>query len=137
MNTTFATRPSAGGMHTLRPPGHDNLRGGIRFSAELVAMVSTPVALWPRSAALAIGAVLLLIGLSAVFSTPGDRPGGDGPVAVPGIVTILLVLLHLTAATASAWTIWPWWIATAVTALCITVIGTEQSRWAALTRATR
>ena len=117
-----------------RPPGHDNLRGGARFLAELVAMVATPWALWPHSIPLAVVSVVILIGLPTVFSTPGDRPGGDGPVAVPGAVTILIVLLHLTAATMSAWAIWPWWIALAVTALCLAVIGTEQTRWRALTR---
>jgi hypothetical protein len=116
-----------------RPPGHDNVRGGFRFLAELIAMTATPWALWHYSILLAIASVVILIGLPAIFSTPGDRPGGDGPIAVPGVVTILIVLIHLTAATVAAWMIWPWWLATAVTALCIVVIGTEQSRWRALT----
>jgi hypothetical protein len=116
-----------------RPPGHDNVRGGFRFLAELVALTATPWALWHYSILLAIASVVILIGLPAVLSTPGDRPGGDGPIAVPGVVTILIVLLYLTAATVAAWMIWPWWLAAAVTALCIVVIGTEQSRWRALT----
>lgn len=125
--------------HTTRrrPPGHDNLHGGVRFTAELIAMTATPIALWPHSIPLAIGTVMLLIGLPAVFSTPGDRPGGDGPIPVPGIVTILIVLVHLTAATIAAWTIWPWWIAIAVTVLCGIVIGTEQTRWKTLIETTR
>ena len=125
------TRPVT--ARTRRPPGHDNLRGGFRVVAELVAMTATPWALWQHSIPLAVASVAVLIGLPAVFGTQGDRPGGDAPIAVPGIVTIAVVLLHLTAATVASWFIWPWWLATAITALCIVVIGTEQTRWRALT----
>jgi hypothetical protein len=104
----------------------------VRFAAELVAWVATPWALWPHSIVLAIVAVAVLIGLPAVFSTPGDRPGGDTAVAVPGIVTILLVVLHLVAATTAAWVIWPWPVALGVTALCLAAVVTEQPRWRAL-----
>lgn len=96
-------------------------------------MIATPVALRPHSILLAIAAVVALVGLPAVFTTPGDRPGGDGPVAVPGAVTILFVLLDLMAATVAAWAICPGWLAGAVTALCVVVIATEQPRWRALT----
>jgi hypothetical protein len=129
MTTSHATRAPR-----RRPPGHDNVRGGFRFAAELVAMVATPWALWHYSIILAIAAVVILIALPAIFSTPGDRPGGDGPVAVPGAVTISIVLVHLTAAVAAAWAVWPWWIAVMVTALCVVVVFTEQTRWRALTR---
>ncbi|MDO4026215.1 hypothetical protein QKF57_11050 [Clavibacter michiganensis] len=126
--TRTAARPGT------RPPGHDPLAGGLRFLAELIAWVATPWALWPHSIPLAVCAVVLLIGLPAVFSTPGDRPGGDGLVPTPGIVTILLVLLQLVAASLAAWAIWRTWIAVAVTALCLAVVVTEQPRWRALTR---
>jgi len=127
MNNSQAGRSPAG-----RPPGHDTVRGGVRFLTEIVAWVATPWALWQHSIPLAIIGVVLLIGLPAVFSTPGDRPGGDGPVAVPGIVTVILVLVQLVAATTAAWAIWPWWLAAGVTVLCLVVIGTEQPRWRAL-----
>lgn len=122
---------------TSRRPGHDLARGGLRFLAELVAWVGTPWALWSLSVPLAIAAVVLLITLPAIFTTPGDRPGGDGPIAVPGIITIMLLLAQLGAATTAAWMIWPPWIATAVTALCLVVLFTEQPRWRALTNKTR
>jgi hypothetical protein len=79
-----------------RPPGHDKVRGGFRFLADLIAMTATPWALWHYSILLAIASVVILIGLPAIFGNPGDRPGGDTPIAVPGIVTILIVLIHLT-----------------------------------------
>ena len=91
--------------------------------------MAVPWALWPHSAVLAIGSVLVLVGLLAVFGTPGDRPGGGTLVAVPGTVTILLVLVELAAATTAAWALWPWWAAAAVTALCLIVPVTERPRW--------
>ncbi len=130
-------RPRAVQARRRRPPGHDNVRGGFRVAAELIAMTATPWALWPHSIVLALASIVILIGLPAVFGTPGDRPGGDARIAVPGIGTILIVLLHLTAGAVAAWVIWPAWVAIAVTALCVTVIFTEQTRWRALTRGTR
>ncbi|MDX2728018.1 MULTISPECIES: hypothetical protein [unclassified Streptomyces] len=121
---------------TTRQPGHDYLRGGLRFTTELIAWVATPWALWPHSIPLAIGAVVLLIGLPTLFSTPGDRPGGDSPVAVPGTVTIFLVLIQLVAATAAAWALWPTWTAATVTLLCLIVPFTELPRWRHLMSAT-
>lgn len=114
-------------------PGHNDARGALRFLTEVIAWVATPWALWSHSPVLAVGAVVLLIGLPALFSTPGDRPGGDMPIPVPGIVTVLLVLIQLVAATAAAWVIWPWWAAAVVTALCLAVPITEQPRWRQLT----
>lgn len=116
-------------MIDKRPPGHDYASGGLRFLTELIAWVAVPWVLWPHSVALAVGAVVLLIGLPAVLSTPGDRPGGGTLVSVPGIVTILLVLMQLAAATAAAWVLWPLWAAAAVTVLCLVVVVTEQPRW--------
>ena len=51
-------------------PGHGYASGGLRFLTELIAWVAVPWALWPHSIALAIGALVFLIGLPAVVSTP-------------------------------------------------------------------
>ncbi|PZE64693.1 MULTISPECIES: hypothetical protein [unclassified Curtobacterium] len=125
MTVTTAARPS-------RPVGHDPLRGGLRFLAELVAWVAVPWTLWPHSPVLAIAAVLVLVVPPAVFGTPGDRPGGDPPVAAPGAVTIGSVLAHLVGAVVAAWAVWPTAVAIAVTVLCIAVVVSEQPRWRAL-----
>jgi membrane protein YdbS with pleckstrin-like domain len=117
-----------------KQPGHDYTSGGLRFLAELAAWVGAPWALWRHSILLAVGAVALLIGLPALFSTPDDRPSGGALVSVPGIGTILLVLMQLAAATVAAWVIWPAWAAAAVTALCLIVLVTEQPRWRWLLR---
>nr|WP_217499991.1 hypothetical protein [Curtobacterium flaccumfaciens] len=108
------------------------MRGGLRFLAELVAWVAVPWALWPHSPVLAVAAVLALVVPPAVFGTPGDRPGGDPPVAAPGAVTIASVLAHLVGAVAAAWVLWPTAVAIAVTALCVAVVVSEQPRWRAL-----
>jgi hypothetical protein len=77
----------------------------------------------------------LLIGLPALFSTPGDRPSGVAIVPVPGVVTILLVLLQLAAAATAAWVLGPMWLAGGVTVLCVAVTITEQPRWRWLLKA--
>jgi len=118
---------------TVHGPGHDLVRAGLRALAELVAWVGTPWVLWPHSIPLAVAAVVLLIAPSAVLSTPGDRPGGDTAVAVPGVVTIALLLIQLVAATVAAWVVWPAPIAVVVTALCLLVTLTERPRWRSLT----
>jgi len=125
VTASTAARPS-------RPVGHDPLRGGLRFLAELVAWVAVPWALWFHSPVLAIAAVLVLVVPPAVFGTAGDRPGGDPPVAAPGAVTIASVLAHLVGAVAAAWILWPTAVAIVVTVLCVAVVVSEQPRWRAL-----
>ncbi|MCS5507466.1 hypothetical protein [Curtobacterium flaccumfaciens] len=125
MTASTAARPS-------RPVGHDPLRGGLRFLAEFVAWVAVAWALWSHSPVLAIAAVLVLVVPPAVFGTPGDRPGGDPPVAAPGAVTIASVLAHLVGAVAAAWILWPTAVAIVVTVLCVAVVVSEQPRWRAL-----
>jgi len=125
VTASTAARPS-------RPVGHDPLRGGLRFLAEFVAWVAVPWALWSQSPVLAIAAVLVLVVPPAVFGTPGDRPGGDPPVAAPGAVTIASVLAHLVGAVAAAWILWPTAVAIVVTVLCVAVVVSEQPRWRAL-----
>lgn len=74
--------------------------------------MATPWALSGRSWVLAALAVVILIGLPTLFSTPGDK--AQVIIPVPGPVTILLVLLQLAAAVVSAWLVWPLWAAVLV-----------------------
>ena len=99
----------------------------LRFATELVAWIATPWALWPHSWMLAVLAVLVLIGLPTVFSTPGDK--ANVIVPVPGPVTILLVLLQLAGALVSAWWTWPVWAAVLVSLLAAATLVTERPRW--------
>ena len=103
----------------------------LRFAAELVAWVATPWALAPHSPVLAGVALLLLIGLPAVFATPGDKT--QVPVAVPGWVTVALVVLQLFAAVAASWAAWPVPVALVVWALVIATVHAEIPRWRRLT----
>ncbi|MBO4258184.1 hypothetical protein [Streptomyces griseorubiginosus] len=105
----------------------DTVPSAVRFATELVAWVATPWALWPHSWALSALSLVVLIGLPAVLSTPGDKE--NVVVAVPGRVTVLFVLLELGAAVASAWWIWPVWAAVPVTLLAAAALVTERPRW--------
>ncbi|MEU9468380.1 hypothetical protein AB0D78_17310 [Streptomyces avermitilis] len=99
----------------------------LRFAAELVAWAATPWALSKYSWLLAVLAVMVLIGLPTVFSTPGDKAQVIIPVS--GTVTILLVLLQLAAAVIAAWSAWPSCAAVLVSLLVATTLATERNRW--------
>ena len=99
----------------------------LRFATELVAWVATPWALAGVSWVLAVLSVVVLIGLPACLSTPGDK--AKVIVAVPGWVTILLVLLQLAAAVVSSWFAWPAWAAVLATVLAAATVLTERRRW--------
>ncbi|MGW5361738.1 hypothetical protein [Actinopolymorpha pittospori] len=104
----------------------DRLASALRFAAELVAWVATPWALSTYSWLLAALAVVVLIGLPTVFSTPEDK--NREIIPVPGSVTILLVVLQLVAAVTSAWLAWPVYVAVLVSLLVATLV-TERRRW--------
>ncbi|MGW2644479.1 hypothetical protein ACWC2T_06045 [Streptomyces sp. NPDC001393] len=105
----------------------DRVPSAFRFATELVAWVATPWALAGYSWPLAVLAPVVLIGLPALFSTPGDK--NKVVLPVPGWVTIAFVLLQLAAAVASAWWLWPAWAAVPVTLLAGAALVTERPRW--------
>ncbi|MEV6326994.1 hypothetical protein [Streptomyces sp. NPDC051909] len=105
----------------------DRFASTLRFATELVAWVATPWALSTYSWLLAVLAVVVLIGLPTVFSTPGDKR--QVIIPVPGTVTILLVLLQLAAAVISAWLAWPVYAAALVSLLAAATLVTERRRW--------
>ncbi|MEV0092475.1 hypothetical protein [Streptomyces sp. NPDC050738] len=119
------TDATAGDTAAARPD--DRIPSGFRFATELVAWVATPWALSGYSWVLAVLAVVALIGLPTLFSTPGDK--SSVIIAVPGLVTILLVLLQLVAAVVSAWVVWPVWAAVPATLLAGATLVTERRRW--------
>jgi hypothetical protein len=118
-----------------RPTAAPNPRGAsaLRFVTELVAWVATPWALWRCSVPLAVLSVVVLIGLPALFSTPGDK--ANVIVPVPGYVTIALVVLQLAAAAVSSWLAWPWPYAVVTWLLVAATVVAEQPRWRWLARA--
>jgi hypothetical protein len=105
----------------------DRIPSVLRFAAELVAWVAAPWALSTYSWLLAVLAVVVLVGLPTVFSTPGDKAQVIVPVS--GTVTILLVLLQLAAAVIAAWSVWPVYAAVLVSLLVAATLVTERQRW--------
>lgn len=105
----------------------DRTASVLRFATELVAWVATPWALSRYSWLLAVLSVVVLIGLPALLSTPGDK--AHVIIPVPGWGTILLVLLQLVAAVISAWLVWPTWAAVLVSVLAAVTLVTERLRW--------
>ncbi|MDI2130630.1 hypothetical protein [Yinghuangia seranimata] len=110
----------------------DKLPSVFRFATELVAWVATPWALERHSVLLAVLALVLLIGVPTVFSTPGDKQ--QVIVPVPGYVTIAIVVVHMAAAVAAAWVLWPVWAVAVVGALVLATAWTELPRWRWLLR---
>ncbi len=55
-------------------PNRANIGSGIRFLTELIGWTATLWALHRVNWVIAILALALLIGLPAIFGTPGDRP---------------------------------------------------------------
>ncbi len=106
---------------------------GSRFAIELVAWVAGP---WAAAevaglAWVALPALLVLVGLPAVFNTPGDKHT-DG-IATPGPIRIGIEVLLLAVAVGSAWIVWPPWaaIAAALLGIVMVVTGLPRYRWLA------
>lgn len=118
---------SASGGAAARPDGSSVPR----FAAEILAWVATPWALAGHSPVLAGAALLLLIGLPAVFVTPGDK--AKVVVAVPGEVTIALVVLQFVAAMVASWAAWPVPVALLAWAVVLMSVSAELPRWRRLT----
>lgn len=118
-----------GKQYALDNPFDTVLSGGLRFLVELIAWVAGPWAVARESVWLAIAALVVLVGLPAVFSTPGDKRWIV--VATPGPLRVLLELLLHVVAVASAWVIWPAWLALISTLVVVAaaVVGVPRTKW--------
>jgi hypothetical protein len=101
----------------------------LRVLAELVAWTATPWALWAHGVLWSVLSLVVLIGLPAVFATPGDRPNPTVPV--PGVVTIAIVIMELAAAAVAVWFVWWTWLAAGCTVWAFGAAVAEQPwlRW--------
>lgn len=104
-----------------------------RFGVELIAWIAGP---WAAaditgSAWAAIPAVLILLALPSVFSTPGDKH--QVIVATPGGARLVIELLLHAVAIVGAWIVWPPWAAmlSTLTAGISLVSGMPRARWLA------
>ena len=104
-----------------------------RFGIEIVAWVAGPWAVadavgswWPAPLAL-----IVLVGLPALFNTPGDKTTTG--IATPGPVRIAIEMLLLVTAVGSALLVWPVWAAVVVMALGVALLftGMPRYRWLA------
>lgn len=105
------------------------LSGGLRFLAELIAWVACPWAAAQVSIWLAIPVLIILVGLPAVFSTPGDKR--QIVVATPGPLRVLIELALHVAAVVCVWLVWPAWLALLSTLVVIAAValGIPRTRW--------
>jgi len=106
---------------------------GLRFLIELVAWVAGPWAVADAvgSGWAAVPAVVVLLGLPALFNTPGDKKTTGVPT--PGPIRILIELVLLAAAIAGAWMVWSPWAAVAVSlaGVLMVITGIRRYRWLA------
>lgn len=122
---------AAAGESAGRPAGTGKPADGVpsilRFSSELAAWIAAPWWLADRSWLLSVLSLVVLVGLPAVFATPGDKQ--QVVVPVPGWVTIAWVVMELAAAVVFAWALWPVWAAAGVSLLAAATLVTERPRW--------
>ena len=111
--------------HPLDTP----LSGGLRFLAELIAWTAGAWAAATVSIWLAIPALVILVGLPAIFSTPGDKK--QVIVATPGPLRVLLEFALHVVAIVCVWAVWPTWLAVAssIVVVAAIVVGLPRTRW--------
>jgi hypothetical protein len=84
---------------------HDTpLSSSLRFLSELVAWVAGPWAAAICSKWLVLPALILLIGLPSVFSTPNDK--NKVVVATPGTIRVAIEFLLYAVAVIAPWFVW-------------------------------
>lgn len=113
---------------------HDTVASSsLRFVVEVTAWIVGPwaVASSTGSAWTAVLSAAVLIGLSSVFSTPGDK--NNIIVATPGPLRLAIELFTIAVAVVGAWIAWPQWTAVIVTVLALAdvVAGIPRTRWLA------
>ena len=114
-------------------PYDTSVSAGSRFAIELAAWVAGPWAAADMTGWgwMAVPALVVLVGLPALFNTPGDKKT-DG-IATPGPIRIEIEMFLLGVAVASAWIVWSAWAALAVTIVGIVMVasGLPRYRWLA------
>jgi hypothetical protein len=114
------------------PSPHDTpLSSGLRFIMELVAWTAGPWAAadLADNAFVAIPALVVLVAVPGIFSTPGDKHSVVVPT--PGPVRVVLELLLFAVAGAGAWLVWPDWAAILVALIAVgaLITGRRRTRW--------
>ena len=109
------------------------MSSGFRFAVEIIGWVAGPWAAadLTDTAWVAAPAFLVLFGLSALFTTPGDK--AQIAIATPGPLRLLVELIVTAAAVSGAWIVWPTWAGVTVSILAgaSLVAGTRRLQWLA------
>jgi hypothetical protein len=110
-------------------PHDTTLSALLRFLSELIAWIAGAWLIASYNAWLVAPALLILVGLPSVFSTPGDKR--QIIVATPGPVRVAIELFLFAVAAAAPWFVWPVWIALAcvVTVLVTLLLGYPRMMW--------
>ena len=105
------------------------LSGGSRFACELIAWIAGPWAIATYSIWLVAPSLIVLIGLPAVFSTPGDK--NKIVVPTPGPIRVLIELMLYAVAAVAPWFVWPTWAASAsgLVVVMAVVLGLPRFLW--------
>lgn len=112
---------------------HDNpLSAGLRFAVELIAWITGPWAVAQWSGWLVLPALLVLVGLPAVFSTRNDKY--YVVIATPGPARVLIELLLYAVAATAPWLVWPAAVAAIADVIVIAALGVGLPRLAWLLR---
>jgi hypothetical protein len=100
-----------------------------RFASELITWIAGPWFLASYNPWLIAPALLILVGLPSVFSTPGDKR--QIIVATPGPARVAIEIFLFTIAAAAPWFVWPTWIAIAcdVTVVLTLLLGVPRMIW--------
>lgn len=116
-------------MAAFEHPYDTPLSSALRFAVELVAWVAGTWVVAQWSVWLAVPALIVLVGLPSVFSTPGDKK--QVVVPTPGPVRALLELALYLVAVAGAWVVWPTWLAVIATLIVVAsvVVGMPRTMW--------
>ncbi len=114
---------------TFNHPFDTPFSSGLRFLVELIAWVAGPWAAAQWSGWFVAPALIILVGLPAVFSTMGDKR--QVVVSTPGPLRVVIELLLHAAAIVATWLIWPRWLATISSVIVVValVVGLPRIRW--------
>ncbi len=118
-------------MTTPAHPHDTPLSAGLRFGSEVIAWVAGPWLAYSWSGWALLPALLALVALPGVFSTPGDK--NKIVVPTPGPIRVLIELLLYAVAAIAPWFIWPDWAAIAAGTIVVLsiVIGIPRLIWLA------
>ncbi len=105
------------------------LSSGLRFLTELIAWVAGPWAASLYSNWLVVPAILLLVGLPSIFSTPNDK--NTIVVPTPGAIRVVIEFLLYAVAAIAPWFVWSASVAAGadIVVLATIITGAARMRW--------